>query len=219
MRSVGRGLTAVGAGALLLAACAGPAEVPVIEAAEEAVEEADPAAPEPDEADAADGDGSSSADDTAATDAGEDAEGSEDPSGSDPGADDAGSGEAGDGTPVPDPDLVAAPCAAHEGREMEPFLDLVAPVDGQAAGQQLEIVGCSNVYEATVNWRLVDEAGGVLDQGFTTAECGTGCVGAFADTVPLTAAAGGSVVTLQVFWISPQDGADTDLQERTIALG
>ena len=154
MRSVRRGLTAVGVGGLLLVACGGPAEV------------------EPEAA-----------------------------------------------GPQPDADLVASPCTAHEDRELEAFLDLVAPVDGQAAGQEVEIVGCSNVPEATVNWRLLDEDGGLLDEGFTTAECGTGCVGAFRDTVSLAVAAGEPAVALEVFWISPQDGAHEDLQERTIALG
>lgn len=215
MGSVWRSLTAVGAGALLLSACAGPAEVPVIEAAEEAVEDADPGeATAPDEIDDQDGDGA----DTTGADA---AEGGGDEAAEPSASDDVGAAEVepDPSTPLADADLVASPCAAHEGRELEVFLDLVAPVDGQAAGQEVELVGCSNVYEATVNWRLLDEGGGLLDEGFTTAECGTGCVGAFRDTVSLAAAADESVVTLQVFWISPQDGSDEDLQERTIALG
>ena len=154
MRSVCRGVTVLAAGALLLVACGGPAEVENEAAA-----------------------------------------------------------------PVPDADLVAAPCAAHEGREVEAFIDLVAPVDEQVAGDEVEIVGCSNVHEATVNWRLLDGDGRTLDEGFTTAECGTGCVGAFRDTVSLAAADGEPVATLQVFWVSPQDGSDEDLHERLIVLG
>ena len=99
MRSVCRGVTVLAAGALLLVACGGPAEVENEAAA-----------------------------------------------------------------PVPDADLVAAPCAAHEGREVEAFIDLVAPVDEQVAGDEVEIVGCSNVNEATVNWRLLDGDGRTLDE-------------------------------------------------------
>ncbi len=167
MRSVWRGVTVAVAGALLLAACAGPAEVPVLEA-----------------------------------------------------ADDAGTAEAEDepAAPVPDADLLAAPCAAHEDRELEAFIELVGPVDEQVVGDEVEIVGCSNVYEATVNWRLLDGEGQLLDEGFTTAACGNGCVGAFRDTVPLAAAAGEPVAELQVFWVSPEDGAEEDLTARTVVL-
>lgn len=208
MRSVWRGMTVAGAGALLLVACGGPAEVPVLEASEEvadddAAEEGEDDAGSPDSVDADDAD-----DDPEAP---ADAEA----------ADDVGTAEV-EGeraAPVPDADLVAAPCAGHEDRELEAFLELVAPVDEQVAGDEVEIVGCSNVYEATVNWRLLDGDGRTLDEGFTTAECGTGCVGAFRDTVSLAAADGEPDVTLQVFWVSPQDGSDEDLQERLLVLG
>lgn len=219
MRSVWRGLTAVGAAALLAAACAGPAELPVIEAADETTaadgeggvtqddvevsSEDDPASGDGaagTEGDGA-GEGEAAADETAAEEAG------------------AAAAEAEPATPSPDPQAVADPCAAHQGRELEPFLDVVAPVDGQVVAGAVDLVGCSNVYEATVNWRLLDEAGAVLDEGFTTADCGTGCVGAFRDTVPLEAAAGAAAVELEVFWISPQDGSDADLVARTLVPG
>jgi hypothetical protein len=211
MRSVWRSVTVVGIGALLLAACGGPAEVPVVEATEEAAddgaaEESESDADAQDEAGA--DDGSAGADDGEAAvdpDASEDVEAAE--------------AEGERAAAVPDADLVAAPCAAHEGRELEAFIDLVAPVDEQAVGDEVEIVGCSNVHEATVNWRLLDGGGRTLDEGFTTAECGTGCVGAFRATIPLTAAAGEPVAELQVYWISPKDGSDVDLVERTLVLG
>jgi hypothetical protein len=120
---------------------------------------------------------------------------------------------------LPDPDRVAEPCAAHEGRELEAFLDLVAPVDGQVvAGAEVEVVGCANVFEATVAWRLLGRDGTLLDGGNTLASCGTGCVGTFRTTVPLASAAGRDEVMLQVFWGSPRDGEPLDLAERTLRL-
>ena len=192
MRSRWRAVTVMGAGAVLLASCGGPAEMSVLEATEAS---ADGAAD-----DMADG----SADEVAEAGAG--------------GEQDGDATEDGSEAAVPDPDLVAAPCQAHEGRELDAFIDLVAPVDDQVAGDEVEIVGCSNVYEATVSWRLLDTDGGTLDEGFTTATCGNGCVGDFRETVSLAAAAGAPVVRLQAFWVSPQDGAEEDLQERTIVL-
>jgi hypothetical protein len=209
MRSVWRGVTVVGVGALLLAACGGPAEVPVLEAAEEVADDAG-------EEDAGAQDESGAQEDPETEADGDDAEAEIDPDASE---DVEAASEGEPAAAVPDPELLADPCAAHEGRELEAFLDLVAPVDEQVAGDQVEIVGCSNVNEATVNWRLLDGDGRTLEEGFTTAECGTGCVGAFRATVPLTAAAGEPVAQLQVFWISPQDGSDVDLVERTLVLG
>lgn len=209
MRSVWRGVTVVGVGALLLAACGGPAEVPVLEAAEEVAEDAG-------EQDAGALDESGAQEEPEPQADGDDAEAEVDP---DAAEDVEAASEGERAAAVPDPELLADPCAAHEGRELEAFLDLVAPVDEQVAGNEVEIVGCSNVNEATVNWRLLDGDGRTLDEGFTTAECGTGCVGAFRAMVPLTAAAGEPVAQLQVFWISPQDGSDVDLLERTLVLG
>jgi hypothetical protein len=130
------------------------------------------------------------------------------------------SDEASDG-PTPDAALVADPCAAHEGREMDAFIDLVAPVDEQVATGSVEIVGCSNVFEATIVWHLLDGDGVLLDEGFTTAECGNGCVGAFADDVPLDAAAGEPVAYLQVFSPNASDEgpAQLELVERIVVLG
>jgi hypothetical protein len=87
-------------------------------------------------------------------------------------------------------------------------------------GDDVELVGCSNVFEATVNYRLLDGDGRTLDEGFTTATCGTGCVGEFRETLDLSVAEGEPVVYLQVFWISPaDDGGEEDLTEVMVVLG
>lgn len=115
--------------------------------------------------------------------------------------------------PTPDPAAVADPCAEHQERTGEAFIEVVSPVAEQrvAAGGDVELVGCSNVFEATVAWELYDGDGRLLDEGFTTAECGTGCVGAFRETLSLQAATGEPFVELHVFWHSPRDGAREDL--------
>jgi hypothetical protein len=121
-------------------------------------------------------------------------------------------------TPSPQPDAaaVADPCAPHQGREMDAFIDLVAPVSGQEVGGTVELVGCSNVPEANVRYRVLDGAGAVLVDHFTTATCGTGCVGEFRESVTVTA---GGDVTVQVFWDSPKDGSEEDLTEVVVSAG
>jgi hypothetical protein len=109
--------------------------------------------------------------------------------------------------PTPSASALAAPCAAHEGRDMDVFIDVVGPVSGQQVGPSFELVGCANVFEATVRYRLLG-GGGVLRDSFTTATCGTGCVGEFRETVQVPAGSGS--LTLEVFWDSPKDGSEQD---------
>lgn len=115
-----------------------------------------------------------------------------------------------DAGPQPDPERVAEPCAEHVGREMEGFIAVVSPVDGQYSDATVELIGCANVYEATVNYRvtLVGDPGPlseivagtdadvldvealladgeVLYEGFLTATCGTGCLGTFDEVIDL----------------------------------
>jgi hypothetical protein len=121
-------------------------------------------------------------------------------------------------TPGPQPDAaaVADPCAPHQGRDMDAFIDVVAPVAGQQVGATIELVGCSNVPEANVRYRVIDASGSVLVDHFTTATCGTGCVGEFREVVAVTASGD---VTVQVFWESPKDGGEEDLTEVVVAAG
>lgn len=189
--------------ALALAACGGDGEPEATDLVDDATD---------DTVDDAVDDVTDDTVDDAVDDATDDATDDTADDGTDDGADD------GEPDPQPDPDLVADPCGPHEGREADAFLDLVAPVDEQRVGDEVEIVGCSNVFEATVSYRVLDGDGETLEEGFTTAECGTGCVGAFRDTVDLSAAAGEPVAYLQVFWQSPKDGSDEDLVERIVVL-
>lgn len=108
---------------------------------------------------------------------------------------------------TPDADLVADPCGPHQGREGEAFVAVAAPVDDQDLGDGVDVslVGCSNVFEANVVWELyVDDE--VVADGFTTAECGNGCVGAFEEDVDLSAGAGSGAAELHVFSPDASDG-------------
>jgi hypothetical protein len=79
------------------------------------------------------------------------------------------------------------------------------------AGRQFTVSGLSRTFEATTAWRVVDSAGRVLAQGTTTASRGTSAVwGTYQISVQLPASASGNV-TLEVYWASPRDGADTGL--------
>lgn len=48
------------------------------------------------------------------------------------------------------------------------------------------IAGIANVFEANVSWRILDENGDEIANGFTTATCGTGCWGDFTTEAEFT---------------------------------
>lgn len=108
----------------------------------------------------------------------------------------------------PDPAAMDDPCAPHAGREAEAFIDVVSPVNGQQVDGPVELVGCSNVYEANVLYRVLDAAGDVVVEGFTTATCGSGCVGEFREQIHLDAV---GELTLEVFWEDAADGSERDV--------
>lgn len=144
-------------------------------------------------------------------------DGSEGDDGSQDAEGDQGSQEA---APEPDPSRVEDPCAEREGEELEAFLDVVSPVDGQHVGEEVELVGCANVPEGTVRYRVTSPDGDELLDEFTTAECGGPCVGEYATTLDL----GGldddhDRVTLEVFWDSPaDDGGEEDVTRAELVL-
>ena len=79
------------------------------------------------------------------------------------------------------------------------------------SGRQFTVSGLSRTFEATTHWRVVDSARRELAKGFTTASRGTSAVwGTYQFSVQLPATVSGNV-TLEVFWASPRDGADTGL--------
>ena len=79
------------------------------------------------------------------------------------------------------------------------------------SGRQFTVTGLSRTFEATTAWRIVDSARRVLAEGTTTASRGTSAVwGTYQISVQLPANASGNV-TLEVYWASPRDGADTGL--------
>lgn len=206
-RSLGRA-TALSVVALLLAGCGGGDPTVEIDATEETTEETTQEAPdETDETD--EPEPPEEIDETAAP---TETEPDDEPDSSDAVDEAEASG------PTPDPALVADPCAPEQGREDEAFITVVSPVaEQQVTGDSVELVGCSNVFEANVQWSLYDGDGRELDSGFTTAECGSGCVGAFSEEISLEAAAGEPFAELHVY-AEDMSGAEDRLYLNVIPL-
>ena len=100
---------------------------------------------------------------------------------------------------------------------MTVFIDVVSPVDGEVVDNEVALVGCANVFEATVNWRLSDDAGGdVLAEGFTTADCSMTCNGVFDDVIDLGDVSG--TVSLDVFSQNMADEGPDELELTTVTF-
>lgn len=102
------------------------------------------------------------------------------------------------------------PRGGAEGRadyaDLLPPIVVTGPVIGQSVGSPVVVTGTAEVFEATVNVRVLDAAGREVGAAFTLASCGTGCQGRYRVAVPYRLAAA-QPGTVQVFEISPRDGS------------
>lgn len=90
------------------------------------------------------------------------------------------------------------------------FIDHLAPVfltePLVESGNSYAVAGMSNVFEATVWTDVIDGAGNVVHEVFVTADCGTGCWGAFSTTIPAEVVVPGES-SIRVFTHSMEDGS------------
>jgi hypothetical protein len=110
---------------------------------------------------------------------------------------------------LPNPDRIVVDIGGFAS-SISDTVAVYSPKPGDT-GRQFTVSGLSRTFEATTAWRVVDTARKVLAEGTTTASRGTSAVwGTYQISVQLPANASGNV-TLEVFWASPRDGADTGL--------
>ena len=94
-----------------------------------------------------------------------------------------------------------------EGLENIGFIFVTSPAPGDEVTDPFEVTGCANTFEATVNWRLLADDGSLMTESFTTATCGTGCVGDFTFEVGFDVDEE-MAATLEVYEVSAEDGSD-----------
>lgn len=112
-----------------------------------------------------------------------------------------------------------APCDPDDPELVEQaFIFVTSPLPGDTASGSLTVEGCANTFEANVQWRLLGPDGDTVEEGNTTATCGSGCVGDFSFDVDLGAAPSG-IATLEVFDTSAQDGSVVHLNAIPIRIG
>ncbi len=84
---------------------------------------------------------------------------------------------------------------------------VTSPVNGED-DLPLAVSGLANVFEANVSYEVLEGDGTVVEEGFTMANCGTGCWGGFSFEVQYDFSGD---ETVRVFWHSPEDGAPSDV--------
>lgn len=89
----------------------------------------------------------------------------------------------------------------------EPAIWVTSPVSGQTITNPVEIKGSARVFEATVSYRLKDDSGNILAEGFTNASEGAPGRGDFKTKAGFTSSGPGKG-QLEVFEVSMKDGSD-----------
>lgn len=100
--------------------------------------------------------------------------------------------------------------------ELHP-IQVYEPVVGDELTSPITVSGTANVFEATVSLRLVTENGDVLAEDFTTATCGTGCVGDFETKISFDLD-GDVPAYLEVFESSAENGEPIHMVRIPLAL-
>ncbi len=117
-----------------------------------------------------------------------------------------------------------------QGQPVEAFgsegISLLEPVDRDTFIDELHLIfltepisqsenvyavsGRANVYEATLTWQILDGAGEVVHDEFTTASCGTGCWGEFGVGVDADLIVPGES-SVRLLTYSAEDGSPTNI--------
>ena len=80
--------------------------------------------------------------------------------------------------------VIDHPLTCRNYNDLLPAILVASPVIGETVGNPVTVSGSANVFEANVTVQVVDAAGRVVGEKFTTATCGTGCRGTFTVKVP-----------------------------------
>ena len=101
--------------------------------------------------------------------------------------------------------------------DLMPSILVISPTMGEKVTSPVTVVGTANVFEATVQMRILDAEGRRLDRAFTTATCGTGCRGEFSHELTFQVDSEQHGI-IEVWWDSPEDGSREDVVQIAVTL-
>ncbi|MGC5051617.1 Gmad2 immunoglobulin-like domain-containing protein [Micromonospora sp. DT48] len=107
----------------------------------------------------------------------------------------------------------ATPTDRADYADLLPPIVVTSPTIGDRVTSPVTVTGSADVFEATVNVRVLDATGRQLATAFTTATCGTGCRGSYRVNVRYRLSRDQSG-TIEVYEVSADDGSRT----KTVAV-
>lgn len=113
--------------------------------------------------------------------------------------------------------LLSGPQTRRQWQDQLPSILVTDPAMGDRVSSPVTVEGTADVFEATVQMRLLDAQGRRLDRAFTTASCGTGCRGDFEHELEFAVDSEQHGV-LEVWWDSPEDGSRKDVVRIAVTL-
>lgn len=119
-------------------------------------------------------------------------------------------------SPAVAPEGAATSLGADASPSLGPIL-VTAPSIGARVSSPVTVAGEADVFEATLQMRLLDAEGHRLARAFTTATCGTGCRGDFSHDLSFTTD-GAQRGVVEVWWSSPEDGSRRDVVRIPVTL-
>jgi len=116
-------------------------------------------------------------------------------------------------------------CGPDAPMARQPSYNILAPVQisnvlhAQFVGRGLTVTGEATVFEATVSWRITDQATRrVLRSGFTTASVGAPGRGTWRFVAPLPASQVGRPIVVSAWESSAKDGSVTNLDNKALRV-
>ncbi|MFP5350996.1 MAG: GerMN domain-containing protein [Actinomycetota bacterium] len=109
------------------------------------------------------------------------------------------------------------PQRRSDWKDFLPPILVTSPTMGEKVTSPVTVEGTADVYEATVQMRLLDVEGNRLDRAFTTATCGTGCRGDFSHDLSFEVDEETHGV-IEVWWSSAEDGSRQDVIQIAVTL-
>lgn len=94
--------------------------------------------------------------------------------------------------------------------ETRAWVSITSPVEGQTVSSPVTVTGSANVFEANVNWQLLDDSGQVVDSGYTMA----GSMEWKDFSIRLGTLAPGTY-TIRAYEASPKNGKPTYVDDKT----
>ncbi len=108
------------------------------------------------------------------------------------------------------------PLTVDDASDWLPIIVADSVLAGDEVTDGLAVAGWANVFEAVVSYEVLDDVGGVLDEGFTMATCGTGCRGWF--SIPLEVGDHLGPATIVLYEVSSMDGSRVNVVELPVTV-